>query len=404
MNKIRVAVLLQLIITCFAWAQSSDEQEKSKNIDPMVIEEIQCRGNQTTSCEYISSYLNQLPGDPLKEDEIQYGKLRLSSLIQFKSVDIHLEKGHQRGQMILVIEVEEGDSLLKESSVSLHSYSGYLISRYAGRVTQTNFLGTGKILSAEAIGNLPLNSGIFRSADVQLKYLDPSLFGSSKYYFSIFTSLQHYRYSGLPQSFFDENKISYGFFVGKRVLGFSYFGIGMSWSPVVNGYRKYLLSDGSYFEQDRDLYHSLLINYGLNTEDDPYFPTQGSRLDIHLQKRYYPLTEEYYVTTGGKTTWTGRNGEFWTLSFGSDPGTKDNSSLQDSVPHGFSVRYAKNFIHREYIPDMERGRWYFEAGVTPNYSTLTGFSNTKVEGKTGLRFESKKYGIVDLFALVNSGI
>ena len=49
-------------------------------------------------------------GGLLDEDEVKDAKLRLSALPNFRSVDIHLEKGSEKGRVVVVIEVAEADS------------------------------------------------------------------------------------------------------------------------------------------------------------------------------------------------------------------------------------------------------------------------------------------------------
>jgi outer membrane protein assembly factor BamA len=59
---------------------------------PLVIEDLQCRGNTTTSCSFILGQVYLLPGERIDEEEIRNAKLRLSSLSNFRAVDIYLDR------------------------------------------------------------------------------------------------------------------------------------------------------------------------------------------------------------------------------------------------------------------------------------------------------------------------
>src|SRR5688572_21125127 len=68
---------------------------------PLLVQGVECRGNQSTSCEFIRSHLYLPAGAPVDEAEIRNGELRLSSLLNFESVDIRLEKGAQRNAVVV---------------------------------------------------------------------------------------------------------------------------------------------------------------------------------------------------------------------------------------------------------------------------------------------------------------
>src|SRR5689334_17082738 len=90
----------------------------------LIVEDIQCRGNATTSCRFIRGYLYLHAGQAIDEHEIRDATLRLSWLLNFKSVDIHLEKGSKKGRVIVVIEVVEAKSITDAAAVGFASRFG----------------------------------------------------------------------------------------------------------------------------------------------------------------------------------------------------------------------------------------------------------------------------------------
>jgi len=96
------ALVLTLVIgttSCFARGPDRDTE--------LVVQDIQCRGNVSTACSFIRGHLYLAVGGQLDEGEVEDAKLRLSALPNFKTVDIHLEKGSQKGRVIVVIDVTE---------------------------------------------------------------------------------------------------------------------------------------------------------------------------------------------------------------------------------------------------------------------------------------------------------
>ena len=109
----------------------------SKEDSRLIVEDMRCRGNAVTSCPFILGYLHLVPGERLNEDEIQDAKLRLSSLPNFVSVDIYLEKGSEKGRAVVIVDVVEADSVQNEfiagTSARLSSYSQTIEGRMADR-------------------------------------------------------------------------------------------------------------------------------------------------------------------------------------------------------------------------------------------------------------------------------
>lgn len=195
----------------------------------LVIDNIVCEGNESTDCDFITKKYYQQSGEILDPNEVADARLRLGTLIQFRQVDIRLEKGHKRGHVIVVFDVTEASNIQYEWATGLqYSSDDYHYCRqvyrwreqpfeqcsqnsitessfdFNGTVTDFNFLGSGKRLSVNFntvggkreieedstfFGEQPEYYASYSSLDsdyyslgLSLDYYDPHLFGSSVYY------------------------------------------------------------------------------------------------------------------------------------------------------------------------------------------------------------------------------
>ena len=145
-----VWLLLLAVLSAFPPARAAEEQ-------PLTVEALQCRGNATTSCEFILGQLYLSAGDRVNEEEIENAKLRLSFLRNFSAVSIFLERGSERGKAVVVVEVTEANP--RTYSAHFHA-ARFLNSTYqvsAADVTDYNLFGRGKILSFGATQVIPLD-------------------------------------------------------------------------------------------------------------------------------------------------------------------------------------------------------------------------------------------------------
>lgn len=167
--RILFVILFSLsVMPFFATAQVTSTQPI------LIIDDIICQGNENTECDFITKKYYQQIGQVLDADEIADARLRLGTLIQFKAVNIHLEKGSQRNHVVVVFDVNEASNIQYELGANYgYSESNNFYNRcvynlenedeihfgtcednakYNGaglsaKVTNFNFLGTGKELS-----------------------------------------------------------------------------------------------------------------------------------------------------------------------------------------------------------------------------------------------------------------
>lgn len=299
----------------------TDEQDKAtKGNTPaqLIIDKITCQGNSTTKCSFVTNKYYQKAGDVLNPDEIADAKLRLGTLIQFRSVSIHLKKGHKRGHVIVVFEVNEADNLQYEIGVgydhtNVESGPSFDndISRFAlhSKVTNFNFWGTGKELSLSVSGarheneSQGVSKSIFidefnnytetvdkfndkntgNSYSLSLRYYDPHLFDSSHYYLSADIQFEKYRnervnaiHSGessgtnkstVTKFTFDDNYNTQSILLGRRFGRHSFVSVDVSTTNKTP-------SDNTSYG----------VTYGWNSENDSLFPTKGSAFTTRISK------------------------------------------------------------------------------------------------------------------------
>tara|TARA_R110001583_G_scaffold78901_1_gene213609 strand:+ start:1938 stop:3398 length:1461 start_codon:yes stop_codon:yes gene_type:complete len=356
----KILLSICLGVTLQSTAIYADEQVKDKintrHSPTLIIDNITCQGNTNTECSFVTKKYYQQIGDVLNTDEIADAKLRLGTLIQFKSVNIHLEKGHQRGYVVVVFNINEASNiqydlglgyaytntrsswdnycrLTQDDPTKWFSKCGSIqnkvnASNYQlnGKVSNFNFLGTGKELSFSFSGDRYLATNELSASDdaigefaewirkngvgrydnnnysLGLRYYDPYLLNSSHYYLS--TGVSYYK-DRIPVTYVDDGTQEYNNIrllnrsienpeftivdvsLGRRFGRYSYFSVDIAsgfyqsdeFIPIIGGadnQREVVTHE----EQDM----SYAITYGWNSEDDVLFPTQGSDFSTRLSK------------------------------------------------------------------------------------------------------------------------
>jgi outer membrane protein assembly factor BamA len=371
-----------------------------------VIERIECRGNAATSCEFIRGHLYLTAGRRLDEEEIRNGKLRLSAVATFKSVDIYLEKGSEKGRVVVVIEVSEASPFtaawqLGVSDRELNVYEpgapGRLIETFAARLADSNLFGAGKVLDLLMVGD---RYGATTSEyALRLGYLDPQLFGSQRYFLltGVFDSHAEYdlpfvtQYPGVEPA---DNAAGADLSLGRRIGSFAYATIGYRYifnAPSVIGTAgPFLVSDGTLTTLVPSPRQGLLITLGRSTEDDASFPTHGWML--HVYDVWDP--EQNSHTYGGqiRATFQSSPNSFWTLE------ARPVSNLaQFTVPFDDELEFSASYAHT--LGASTRSRWYLGPGFSAFGRDRYGFDHYEVGGKLGLRLETQTFGVVNLYII-----
>lgn len=363
--------------------------------EPLQVQEIRCSGNTSTSCNFIRDHLYLRVGDALDEEEIRNAELRLSALRNFESVNIRLEKGLERGAVVVVIDVDEASPIAMEWIVGGSSRLESQRAVVGARIAHQNLFGAGKFADFSAIAAIPTGGdGHYESYDIALRYADPQLFDSRRW-FGIAEAGYHKRdtqdiygnYSHLDTAQFDLD-------VGRRFGDFSYFKVGISWRPDLEWTRGRWKSDGSFLISTPDYEFTTNLVFGWSTEDDLHFPTQGTTLQLAAGGDYGSSSPSRQPHVQLRKTWNWLD-SYWTFKIGGDPSPEYRNSFDESQL--VALTYARPIRGGD---NVRRGRWYIEPG-------LGGAGNLTAEGdeiyeaglKVGYRADTRLFGIVDFYLI-----
>ena len=115
----------------------------------LFIEGIEIVGNQKTTRTTIIDRLEVEVGDLVDEDAIEISRLRLLGSGFFKAVEFSLRRGSQRGRVLLVVEVEERNTILIDEV-----FLGFSdVSPFFGGfgLAETNFMGRGVTVAGDFV-------------------------------------------------------------------------------------------------------------------------------------------------------------------------------------------------------------------------------------------------------------
>jgi hypothetical protein len=374
---------LLLCLAPFAGAQTPE----AVSTGPLTVEDVGCAGNTATSCGFIRGHLYLQPGETLDEEEVRNAELRLSSLRNFESVKIRLEKGARRGAVIVVIEVEEASPITTEWLLGLSTRPDSERAVIAGRIGHQNLFGEGKVIDFTAVRSHPVGGDDHNEGyDFRLRYADPHLFGSRRYFAIASAGIQSTRYRDRFGNFSNYDSRSFDVRVGRRFADFSYLTIGVSNRADLSWTWGRWESDGSFATKDaRPQPTRPNIAYGWSSEDDLHFPTHGS---------------SFHVAAGGgdspvqfRVTWP-LDRAFLTLKLGGDPSPEYRRSFNESQV--LALTYARPVTPGD---NIQRGRWYVEPGFAFIGYSSSGNSFYEYGLKAGFRADTRLFGLVDLYVI-----
>jgi len=392
--KLHRAVMAALLPWLAPLATAQDVQAPAE--EPLVVQEITCAGNEQTSCEFIRDHLYLNAGDALDEEQIRNAELRMSALRNFESVKFRLEKGARRGAVIVVIEVEEASPIVREWLLGGSSRTDSERGVFAGRLAHQNLFGKGKIVDFTGVAVVPIGGDAINEAyDVSLRYVDPQLFDSSRYFAVAGARWRKRRYEDIYGNFGSMDAGQLEFTLGRRIADFSYLSLGITFRPSNDWVSGRWDSDGSFVISSPESYGNpgVTIAYGWSTEDDIHFPTQGTTFQIDAGGDYEPSEPEGRSHVQFRKTWA-RAGAYWTLKLGGDPSPEYQTSLGESQL--FALSYARPVTPGDIV---QRGRWYIEPGFAIKGYTDSGTVFYEYGLKAGFRADTRIFGYIDLYLL-----
>ncbi len=394
LSKAGMAFVLSLVVgtgSCYARTVESDT--------PLVVQDIQCRGNLSTACSFIRGHLYLAPGAQLDEREVENAKLRLSALSNFKSVDIHLERGSEKGRVILVIEVAEADPLSLALVLGTSLRRNPDVQTVAARVGDHNLWGAGKTLDLLVVGDLQLSHLANKEYATRLEYFDPQLLGSRRYFLAtgVFYSGATSSDSPFAGGVHDNKDGGVDVSFGRRFGSFSYATIGYRYLFNSNGNGRYvnpalrnhyLAFDGNLTTLTDSFSRVVLLTYGRNSEDDGAFPTRGWM--FHLYDNWAPAEHQHYSGAEARITFSWGDNSYWTLQ--TRPFNDFNAPFEDDL--GTSITYAHTISRSGFFEGIQRGRWYVGPGLT-----VINHNHVEIGIKAGIRAETRHFGLINLYVI-----
>jgi hypothetical protein len=363
---------------------------------PLRVQNVECRGNRSTSCEFIRSHLNLSEGMPLSEAELRNAQLRLSSLRNFEAVDVRLEKGAQRNSVIVVIEVTEASPIATEALAGVSSRLDATRSVFAGRLAHQNLFGAGKTVDLAVVAVTPLGGEAYdEQYEFHLRYADPNLFGSDRYFAVVRASWIDARRGDIYGNFSDFEGAEFDLRIGRRFGDFSFLTLGATFRPDphwVTG--EWDFGGATDFDVTvRDKHYGLNLIYGWNSEDDLYFPTQGYSFHIGAGWDFGSGSPANRSHIQFRKTWQ-LSDSLLTLKLGGSPSPEYRTTFDESQL--LAVSYARPLKASD---NVKRGRWYIEPGVSTAGYTSQNDRIYEVGIKAGVRFDTTAFGIVDLYLM-----
>lgn len=381
------------VATLLFLASGASSAQVAEN-SPLIVQSVECRGNRSTSCEFIRSHLNLAAGMPVDESEIRNAQLRLSSLRNFDAVDVRLQRGAQRDAAVVVIEVTENSPVTTESLAGVSSRLDATRGVLAGRAAHQNLFGRGETLDLSVVAAVPF-AGAASSEDYEfhLRYADPNLFGSENHFGVARASWINTRHRDIHGNFSDFEGPEFDLRVGRRFGDFSYFAVGVTYRPADWVIGKWNSTGANFDVTVRDEAGLNLI-YGWNSEDDLYFPTRGSSFhiiagvgDLGSASQANPLPVQF------RKTWR-LSDSLLTVKLGGSPSPEYRTSFEEN--QWLALNYARPLQAGD---SLKRGRWYIEPGISGGGYTARGERIYEVGIKAGVRLDTTAFGIVDLYLL-----
>jgi outer membrane protein assembly factor BamA len=380
-----MALLAALPLSCFG---------KPIEDPKLLTQDVRCRGNQATSCEFIRSHLHLSAGDVLSEDEVRNAELRLASLRNFESVSIHLEKGTARDSAIVVIDVTEASPIATELLVGMSARLESIRQVVAARIAHQNLFGAGKVADITVLAVTPYGGdAVQEDYDVTLRYADPNLFGSARYFAVASVGWQNDRHRDVHGNFSDFEGMQLDLRVGRRLGDFSYVTLGVAYRPDVDWIFGDWKRDGEFEITQRGSDYGFNIIYGWNSEDDLYFPTTGSSFHIGAGWDFGSGSPASRSHIQYRKTWPLAHGLF-AVKIGGGPSPEYRTSFEESQL--LALNYSRAL---QTSASLSRGRWYVEPGFGWRGRNAKGDVIYEIGFKAGVRLEMYGWGIIDLYVM-----
>lgn len=255
------------------------------------IEAIEIIGNEKTGADVIEERLLVAVGELVDDDRLEESRLRLLSTGYFKRVELALRRGTQRGRVVLLIELEERNTIIIDNLVLGFSDVAPI---YGGvGVVESNFLGRGMSLGVGGVAGKDrraLDVRVFvpdlSSTRLQLalsailaegaELLDPASPGG--------LALRYSRVGGA---------VGLGLRVGGAQRVSIDYRLESIDAPRLPSIDPALLRAAPSIVFDRSILSTLALTYERDTRDDAFVPSQGGRVALGVELGSKILASSY---------------------------------------------------------------------------------------------------------------
>ena len=304
-------------------------------------------------------------------------------------------EGSARGEVVILIEVEEASAVALESIAGLSSRDGRCARCWAAASPTRIFLGQAStwILARSPWCQLAGDEGT-ESYEVTLRYADPHLFDTKRWFAMATASYRKADYEDEYGNFTHAEFPQLGISLGRRFGDYSYFMMGYSTRPDLDWNFGQWKSDGTFLVAQPEGYSSTInLIYGWSSEDDLHFPTRGSTFQAAVGGDYGSKSPNRRSHIQFRKTWSFWN-SFWTIRAGGDPSPEYRNAFSESQL--VSLTFARPLASGD---EVKRGRWYIEPGINGIAYSAGGRSFVIPGIKVGWRADTRSFGIIDLYVL-----
>ena len=245
------------------------------------IEGIDIVGNTKTIRTVIERRLLVEPGDLLDEDKIDESRLRLLNTGFFRRVEFSLRRGSRPGKVLLVVEVEERNTILIDHLY----YGGSSVSPFFGGfgLAESNFLGRGVTVAGSFVIGKNRRGG---EARLFVPYLSDTALqlSASAVFVQGAEAIDDTNPTG-PQLFYDRwgGTLGLGIGVGPAQRVSLIYRLESVQADRLPNLNPSVLRRAPSILFDESVLSTLALTYERDTRDDPFVPSQGSRLALAVE-------------------------------------------------------------------------------------------------------------------------
>lgn len=247
----------------------------------LFIEAIEVLGNEKTDRQVILRRILVAPGDLVDDEAIEASRLRLLNTGFFKSVEFSLRRGSSRGRVLLVVEVRERNTVLIDELY--YGFSGVAPVFGGIGLVESNFLGRGVTVGGAVVVGRDRRALELRTFVPDLSNTPLQLTGSIILLKgaeliddeqTLGPQLDYQRLGGTLG-------FGYGVAPAQRIsLVYRLESVRADRLPNLD---PAVLRRAPSIQFDESVVSTITAAYELDTRDDPFVPTQGTRLALAVE-------------------------------------------------------------------------------------------------------------------------